>query len=156
MYSYVLYYNIEKSGFNAVSASLVPPSYDPRGKNENSESLLHIYKTCPIISYSINFYFWKRRCSSSDKVYRKQEKSFFDPHLTPRGKMKIPKLYCAATGHAQSSLRISLVFFLKCWWSLSDKTTLENVIFRPLFDPMGQNENFKTLLRIYKTRPTRS
>ena len=95
------------------------------------------YPRVPIV------YFWKCRCSSSDKLYRKQEKSFFDPHLTPRGKMKIPKPYCASTGHGQSSLRISLVFFLKCWWSLNDKTTLQNVIFRPLFDPRGQNKILK-------------
>ena len=36
-----------------------------------------------------------------DKLYRKKEKSFFDPHLTPRDKMKILKPYCAFTGHGQ-------------------------------------------------------
>ena len=82
----------------------------------------------------------------SDKLYRKKEKSFFNPQLTPRDKMKIQKPYCTSTGHGQSSPTISLLFFLKCWWSLSEKTTLDNVIFRPLFDPRGQNENFKTLL----------
>ena len=51
--------------------------------------------------------FRKCRCSSSDKLYRKKEKLFFDPHLTPRDKMKIPKPYCASTGHGQSSPRIS-------------------------------------------------
>ena len=38
---------------------------------------------------------------------KKKEKTFFDPHLTPRNKMKIPKPYCASTGHGQSSPRIS-------------------------------------------------
>ena len=38
---------------------------------------------------------------------KKKEKSFFDPHLTPRDKMKIPKPYCASTGHGKSSPRIS-------------------------------------------------
>ena len=52
-------------------------------------------------------YFWKCRCSLSDKLHRKKEKSFFDPRLTPRDKMKIPKPYCASTGHGQSSPRIS-------------------------------------------------
>ena len=37
----------------------------------------------------------------------KKEKSFFDPHLTPWDKMKMPKPYCASTGHGQSSSRIS-------------------------------------------------
>ena len=37
----------------------------------------------------------------------KKEKSFFDPHLTPRDKMKILKTYCASTGHGKSSPRIS-------------------------------------------------
>ena len=87
-----------------------------------------------ILEYQLSI-FWKYRCSSSDKLYRKKEKSFFDPHLTPRDKMKIPKPYCASTGHGQSFPRISVVFFLNCWWSLSDKNTFENVIFRPLFDP---------------------
>ena len=33
----------------------------------------------------------------------KKEKSFFDPHLTPWDKRKIPKPYCASSGHGQSS-----------------------------------------------------
>ena len=37
----------------------------------------------------------------------KKEKSFFDPYLTLRDKIKIPKPYCASTGHGQSSPRIS-------------------------------------------------
>ena len=37
----------------------------------------------------------------------KKEKSFFDPHLTPRVKMKIPKPYCACTG-------FSAAFTFKC------------------------------------------
>ena len=37
----------------------------------------------------------------------KKEKSFLDPHLTPRDKMKIPKPYCTSTGHGKSSPRIS-------------------------------------------------
>ena len=63
----------------------------------------------------------------------KKEKSFFDPHLTPRG--KIPKPYWASTGHGQSSPRISFVYSLKRWWRWSDKTTLENVNFQSLFTP---------------------
>ena len=37
----------------------------------------------------------------------KNGKSFFDPHLTPRDKMKILKPYCTSTGHSQASPRIS-------------------------------------------------
>ena len=33
--------------------------------------------------------------------YRKIETSFFDPHLTPRYKMNIPKHYCTCTRHTQ-------------------------------------------------------
>ena len=87
-------------------------------------------------------------------IFTENTKSRFSTLIWPLG--KIPKPYCTSTGHGQSSPRISLVFFLKCWRSLNDKTTLENVNFRPLFDPRGQNENFETLLRIYKTRPMRS
>ena len=39
-------------------------------------------------------------------IFTEEEKLFFDPHLTPRDKMKIPKPYCATTGHGQSSSRI--------------------------------------------------
>ena len=39
--------------------------------------------------------------------FKEKKKSCFDPHLTPRGKMKILKPYCASTGHGQSSPRIS-------------------------------------------------
>ena len=41
MYSYVLYYNIEKSGFNAVSASLV--IVDIAGKKTSACRLQYIY-----------------------------------------------------------------------------------------------------------------
>ena len=87
--------------------SLFSPRMTPAGKmkipNPYCTSKRHA-QSYPRVSI---VYFWKFRCSSSDKVYRKQEKSFFDPHLTPRGKMKIPKPYCAFTGHGQSSPRIS-------------------------------------------------
>ena len=32
--------------------------------------------------------------------------------------------------------------------------TIENIIFRPPFDPQGENENSETLLHIYMTPPT--
>ena len=102
---------------------IYPPSYDPRGWNENAESLLHIYKTCP-----------------------EKKKSRFSTLVWPFGiKWKFRNL----SGHLQDMTK-------KSWWSLSDKITPENVIFRPLFDPRGQNENFKTLLGICKTHPMKS
>ena len=60
------------------------------------------YMTNQILEYQLST---SCRCSSSDKLYRKK-KSFFDPHLTPRDKIKIPKPYCASIGHGQSSPRI--------------------------------------------------
>ena len=98
---------------------IVRPSYDPRGQNVNFESLLHICITCPIISSIV--YSWKCRCSWSDKLCRKKETSFFNPHLTPRDiKMKIPKPYCISSRHTQSYLRVSFVYSMKCRQSSCD------------------------------------
>ena len=47
---------------------IVRPWYDPRGKNENSKSLLHICKTCLFICRVSIVYSWKCRCSSTDKL----------------------------------------------------------------------------------------
>ena len=44
--------------------------------NPNCSSTRHA-QSYPRVSV---VYFWKCRCSSSDKLYRKKEKSFFDPH----------------------------------------------------------------------------
>ena len=38
--------------------------------------------------------------------FTEKKKSFFDPYLTPRDKIKILKPYCASIGHGQSSPRI--------------------------------------------------
>ena len=45
--------------------------------------------------------------------FTEKKKLFFDPHLTPRDKMKIPKPYCASARPVQSSPRISFVYSLK-------------------------------------------
>ena len=44
----------------------------------------------------------------------------FDPYLTPRVKLKIPKPYCTSTRHFQSYPRVSFVYSLNCRQSSSD------------------------------------
>ena len=66
--------------------------------------------------------------------------SFLDSYLTIDIKIKIQKRYCTSTRHTQSYPRVSLVYYLKCKWSWSDKPYMtENVIVRPSFDPWRQN-----------------
>ena len=54
----------------------------------------------------------KCRWSSSNKPYM-TEKVIFDPHMIPRGKMKIPKPYCTSTRHSQSYPSVSFVYSMK-------------------------------------------
>ena len=87
---------------------------------KNSKSLLRICKTNLSYPRGSIVYSWKCSCSSSDKLYRKME-TFFDPHSTPRDKMKIPKPYCICTRLTLKYPRVSFLKSLKCRWSSSDK-----------------------------------
>ena len=92
----------------------------PLGIKWNSEILLHIYKTYPndILEYHLSTLWNVDRVpvtTTSPKT------SFFGPYLTPRAKLKIPKPFCASTGHAQSDFRISFGYDLTCRQSSYDK-----------------------------------
>ena len=108
---------------------IVRPSFDPRGQNENSKSLLqstrhaHSYPRVSVV------YSWNCRCSSTDKLYRKIETSFFDPDLTPRDKMKIPKPFCTSARHTKSYPKLSFVYSMKCRQSSSENNCTKNVLF---------------------------
>ena len=91
-------------------------------------------------------YSWKCRSSSSDKLYRKIETSFFDPNLIHQDKTKIPKPYCTSTRHTQSYTRVSFAYFMKCRQSSNNKNCTKNIIFGPIFDPWAKNENSKNLI----------
>ena len=79
-------------------------------------------------------------------MYRKKkETSFFDPHLTPGDKMKIPKPYCTSTRHSQSNQRVSIVYYMKCRQNSSDNNFTKNVIFWPLIDPSLTKKNYSKL-----------
>ena len=43
----------------------------------------------------------------------KKETLFFEPHLTPRDKMKVPKPYCTSTRHSKSYPRVAFVYSMK-------------------------------------------
>ena len=87
---------------------IVRPSYDPRGKmqipNPYCTSAKHA-QSYPKVSIVFS---WTCICSLIDKLYRKKETSFFDLHLTPSGKMVIPKPYWTSTRHTQSYPRVHL------------------------------------------------
>ena len=62
--------------------------------------------------------------------------SFFDPYLTPRDRVKIPKPYCASTlsgpyfeGRSQSYPRVLFAYPMKCRQSFSDNKFTKNVNF---------------------------
>ena len=103
-------------------------------------------------------YSWKCWWSSSDNHYRKNETSFFNPHLTPRDKMKIPKPFCTSTRHFQSYPRVSFVYSIKCIDRVPVTTTSPKRHFLALMviDPWGKIENSKPLLGICKIFPIRS
>ena len=71
-------------------------------------SFARYVKSYPRVSIVYN------RRSSSDKLYRKTETSFFDPDLTPWDKMKISKPYFVFTRHIQSNPRESFVYSMMC------------------------------------------
>ena len=91
-------------------------------------------------------YSWKCRWSSSDKLYRKIETSFFDPDLIHQDKMKISKPYCTSTRHTQSYPRVSFVYSMKCRQSSNDKNFTKNVIFLAFILPLGQKWKFQNLI----------
>ena len=100
---------------------IVRPTYDLWGQNKNSESLLQICNTCPIISLSINCdLVWKCSFSLIDKLTEKR-KSRFSILIWPLGiKLKFWSFNCTSTRHTQSYPRVSFVNFLKCRQSSSD------------------------------------
>ena len=71
---------------------IVQSSYDFRGKmkmpNPYCKSARHAH-SYPGVSI---VYSWKCRCTSTDKLYRKRETSFFDPGLTSGQKWKFRNL----------------------------------------------------------------
>ena len=87
------------------------------------------------------------------QTLQEKETSFFNPHLTPRKKMKIPKP--CYKEHPTIS-RVLFVYSMKCRQSSSDNNFTINIICWPLIDPWGKNENSKTLLHICETYPIRS
>ena len=114
------------------------PSFNPRGHNENSESLLHfckiIYMSNLILEYLLS------TPENVDVVQmtnftEKMKRRFSTLIWSLRAKWKFRNLIA----HLQ---HISLAFFLKCWWSLSDKTTLENVFFFTPIWPQGTKWKF--------------
>lgn len=72
---------------------------------------------------------------------------FFDPHSTPRDKIKIPKSYCTSTIHIQW-------YYLLTLWNV-DGVHVTTTLPKILFDSLCKNENSKYLLCIYKTCPIR-
>ena len=102
-------------------------------------------------------YSWKCWWSSIDNLYRKNEMLFFNPHLTPRDKMKIPKPFCTSSRHFQSYPRVSFVYSIKCRQSSSDNNfTKTSFLALTVIDPWGKIENSKPLLGICKIFPIRS
>ena len=77
----------------------------------------------------------------------RQKTSFFHPHMTPGGKIKIPNPYCTSTRHDQSYPRVSIVCFWKCRCSSSDKLyrKKEKSFFDPLW-PLGIKWKFQNLI----------
>ena len=98
--------------------------FDRRDANNNSKTLLYIYKTNPIISSSISCFlfemykFWNGVQVTS---LTWQIPSLFDPHMTLWGKMKIPNHYCISARHAKSYSWVSIVYSWKSRCSSSGK-----------------------------------
>lgn len=88
-------------------------------------------------------YFLKCRCSLSVKLYRKKEKLFSDPHMTPRDNVKIPKPYCTSTGHIQSYPRVSFVYSWKCRQSYNDNNFTKTSFSGPKLNPRAKTKILK-------------
>ena len=77
----------------------------------------------------------------------RQKTSFFHPHMTPGGKMKIPNPYFTSLRHAQSYLRVSIISFWKCRCSSSDKLYIKKKSsFSILIWPLGIKWKFRNLI----------
>ena len=68
--------------------------------------------------------------------FTEKKKSRFSTLIWPLGiKWKFRNRIAHLQDMANHLQEYQLFFYLKCWWRSSDKTTLENIIFRPVFDP---------------------
>ena len=127
------------------------PSYDPRWLNENSESLLHICKTCSIISQGIN-------CLLVVAVkvtnFTEKKKRRFSTLILPLG-IKFRNLIAYLQYIPNNILEYHLSI-LSNVDRVPVTTTSSKKSFLPLIDPWGKKENSETLLRICKTCPIRS
>ena len=75
----------------------------------------------------------------------------FDPHMTPRCKMKIAMPYCTSARHVQSHLRISIVYSWKCRRSSSNKLEVfkrqkKKCLFSTLIWPFGIKRKFLNII----------
>ena len=74
----------------------------------------------------------------------KKKTSFFDPHLTPQGKMKSHKPYCTYTKHTELCARASFAHFLKC---SSDNLTKKLMFWRSIDSSSGYvNPNIRDIV----------
>ena len=77
----------------------------------------------------------------------RQKTSFFHPHMTPGGKMKILNTYWPSSRHPQSYPWVSIVYFWKCRCSSSDKLYRKKKSrFSTLIWPLGIKWQFRNLI----------
>ena len=83
-----------------------------------------------------------------------QKTSFFNPHMTPVDKMKIPYPYCKFARHAQSYIRVSIVYSWKWVWNqVTNFTEKKETSFSTLIWYIKIKWKFRNLIAHLQDKP---